>query len=223
MKAILINPISKSKIKKLDNTFKKDGLIVPVNNSFLRSQNQNDIQYYTHLNAIYGIVTNELVEYIANIIKGKRAIEIGSGNGTLGRALSIPLTDSHLQARKDIKAFYKKINTEVINYPSDVKKITALKAIKTYRPEIVVGSWITHKYNPKKDKLKGNTFGVDECRILLKEKVKQYIMLGNINSEHKIKPIIRNARISCEILKLPFCASRRLDNGDCLFIFTKKY
>ncbi|HEY3283412.1 MAG TPA: hypothetical protein VGN26_14180 [Armatimonadota bacterium] len=47
---------------------------------------------------MYQFPTRELVLWLQELIRGRRAIEIGAGNGWLGWHLGIPMTDSYQQS-----------------------------------------------------------------------------------------------------------------------------
>ncbi len=126
-------------------------------------------------NGIYQLPTVELIEWLRKIINGKKAIEIGSGNGAIGKALSIIATDSFMQERPEIRDLYKAMQQAPVKYGKNVKKYSALKAIKKFKPEIVIASWVTQIY--RSDSELGNVYGVDENKLL--KDVDMYIHIGN--------------------------------------------
>lgn len=132
---------------------------------------------------IYVLPTAELVDFLKTEIRGK-AIEIGCGHGALGRALSIPITDSYLQETPEIKMYYQLMGQPTVPYPRDVEKLNAEQAMKKYRPDTVIGAYITHKYNGKT----GNMYGVVEGKIL--SAGCKYINIGN-DKVHADKPILK--------------------------------
>lgn len=132
---------------------------------------QNDTSVFCHRHGIYQIITDELVEFVGNEIGDLRAIEIGAGNGCLGRTLGIPLTDSKIQTDAQVKKFYKDIGQPPVIYPPDVKKLDALSAVKVLKAEAAVGSWVTHKY---KSHLEDGFFGGVDEMILSKRLKKIY-------------------------------------------------
>lgn len=142
------------------------------------------VRLFLHLNGIYGLPTTELVEFLKVRIGGRHAIEIGAGTGLLGKALGIPMTDSHLQADPKMTAFYLATGQPPICYGKDVQKLDALAAIEFHKPTVVVGSWITQFSN---EIGKGSSWGIDEEQLL--RKVPCYLMYGGITS-HKDKTIL---------------------------------
>jgi len=212
-----LQKVSQAEIAELDRVFLKDGKIQPVSWEYIRKVPFRVRQNYCWRHGIYGLITNELVDFVRKHIAGKKAIEIGAGNGTLGRALGIPITDSHLQ--KELESYYLNLKQMPIAYPDDVERLTALEAIEKYQPDIVVGSWITHKYSGIQHHLGGNIFGVDEIAIM--QKVNQYILLGH-KKIHEQKPLLKWKGAKVQKLQLPFLMSRKTGKGDALYFFTRK-
>ena len=137
--------------------------------------------------------TKEVVEFLRNEIDdgdpefAPDAIEICAGSGWLGRELDIPMTDSYMQARKDIREIYKKNGCVPIEYPSDVERLDAVSAIKKYRPAFVIGSYVTRKWGLGSRK-EGNMYGVDTTWVSLN--CKRFYMIGNENV-HSGDPIMK--------------------------------
>jgi hypothetical protein len=146
-----------------------------------------ELQLFGYKNARYGIPTIELVEYIKTIIGDRSAIEIGSGHGDLGYHLGIPMTDSKIQTTLEIKAYYEALRQPLIDYPEDVEKIEALDAVKKYKPQVVVGSWLT-TYSAGPAEYGSSPAGIKEDEIL--NLVETYILVGNLDS-HADKPILK--------------------------------
>jgi hypothetical protein len=128
--------------------------------------------------ALYGLPTNELVEFIKTRIGGRTAIEIGSGNGCLGRALGIHRTDNKMQQWPDIIKRYKEGGQKTVFYPNDVKKLDYKKAIIKFKPQVIVASWVTQNDL--------NVYGMDEDWIL--DSCDMYIHVGHsdVHSRKKI-------------------------------------
>lgn len=160
-----------------------EGRLRILPHAFYKTQEVNTVLFFMHQFGIYVLPTLELIEFLRANIVGS-AIEIGCGNGAIGRALGIPVTDSKLQQEPLIAAYYKSINAPIISYPADVEKLDAEAAIQKYKPKTVVGAFITHKYNGKN----GNMYGVIEEKIIQSAK---YIHVGN-NVTHGDKPILKH-------------------------------
>lgn len=140
------------------------------------------LRLWTHFRAIYGLITVELVEFLKKLISGRRAIEIGSGNGALGRALGIPMTDNFMQTWPDVKLLYMMQGQPLITYGPDVEQMDAIKAIQHYKPEVVVASWVTQFSDGSRP---GSMYGIDEEKLL--DLVDTYMMFGSIkNHDHKV-------------------------------------
>lgn len=154
--------------------------------SFYKNISENEIKYFMHQHGIYVLPTAELIAWLKENIIGT-AIEIGAGNGAIARALNIPITDSRMQERADIKLLYSMSGQPVITYPDDVEKLPALPAIIKYKPDTVIGAFITHKYTEQAGD--GNMYGVEEELVL--SKVKRYINIGN-KGTHKNKPVLKS-------------------------------
>jgi hypothetical protein len=178
---------------------------------------QEDFRCFCNKYARYGIPTIELVEYLNNIINGRDAIEVGAGHGDLGHYLQIPMTDNKQQEHPYIKKIYDEMRQPVIKYPDDVEKIEALKAIKKYKPKVVIGSWIT-TYSPHHSVKYGSSpFGFKESAML--KLIDTFIIIGNMNI-HGDKPIRMNDHI---LVIEPWIISRASDETkNCIFVWSKK-
>jgi hypothetical protein len=70
------------------------------------------------------IPTTELISWLRYRIEGRLALEVAAGDGAIGRALGIRMTD------RDPRA-------------PDVERLDALEAVRRYDPQVVVGAWLT--------------------------------------------------------------------------------
>lgn len=182
--------IVREDISSVENQVFDGGVLKVMPSSFYKSLDENKVKLLMWKHGIYVLPTKELVDWLKeNIIGG--AIEIGAGVGTIGRALKIPTTDSRMQERPEIKMMYSLSNQPTINYPYDVEKLNAEEAIIKYKPDTVIGCFITHKYEEKIGS--GNALGVQEEFIL--ENVGRYINIGNLHT-HRDKPILKNNPIA---------------------------
>lgn len=185
MKGISLEPCD---ISPLENQVIQGGTIQPMPSSFYKALDPNIWRNFMLTYGLYTLPTTELIQWLQDNIEGT-AIEIGCGHGSIGRALSITITDSKLQesSNPEIVAYYKLMGQPRINYPKDVLKYEAIEAIKTFKPDTVIGSYITHKYSPQIGS--GNMYGVLEGKIL--QLCKKYIHIGNTET-HKDKPILKH-------------------------------
>lgn len=131
--------------------------------------------------ALYGIPTLELVEYLKPHITSN-TIEIGSGNGVLAKALNIKATDNHTQADFGVRLTYLLMAQAPVEYGKNVEKIDDVKAIEKYKPDTVIGSWLSDIVN-----MKIGIKGIDEESII---KNARYIYIGN-KKTHQKKTILK--------------------------------
>lgn len=152
----------------------EDGRIKLLPAEFYHQLDRVELRIWCHFRARYSIPTLELVQWLKDRIGDRTAIEIGSGNADLGFHLGIRCTDSYNQQTLEVKRFYHLTGQIATEPASSVEEIDAIKAIKKYRPEVVVGAWITPKYNKKTSD--GNPYGPDDFEIL--RNVDEYIHVG---------------------------------------------
>lgn len=117
--------------------FNQEGKLIIKPYAFWEKYSLDEIHNFTLTHAIYVIPTLELISFLKENILGN-AIEIGAGNGSIGRALNIPITDSRMQERPDIRLMYLATSQPVIKYPEDVEKLDAIEAIHKYKPQTVI-------------------------------------------------------------------------------------
>jgi hypothetical protein len=141
---------------------------------------------FGHRNAIYGFPTIELVDHLRDLIGGRPAIEIGAGHGVLAEALGIPATDSRQQEQPRYREIYAATGQPPIRYGHDVVELDARRAVRRYRPDVVVASWVTHRYDRRRHWAGGNEAGVDEGAII--DGCCLYVFVGN-EQVHAGKPI----------------------------------
>lgn len=143
----------------------------------------NEILVWCVRNGVYQIPTQELVEVLRDLVGGRRAIEICAGHGAVGRALGIPLTDSHMQTTPEMRAIYAAMRQPVIEPPADVEKLEALAAVRRHNPEVVIGCFVTQLGGP--DVEQSSPVGVDEEALMRHSSVRRYVMVGNAHVHGK--------------------------------------
>lgn len=161
---------------------------------------------------IYGFPTVELVERLKEIIDGRPAIEIGAGNGVLAAALGIPATDNRQQDMPKYKLMYQLMATHVtVPYGENIVEMHASRAVRHYKPEVVIGCWVTHKWDPRHPERDGNEIGIDEADVM--RNCRTFVLIGN---EH----IHRNSRIwdYKPVVEYPDYVYSRATNGSRDFI-----
>lgn len=129
----------------------EDGFLKVLDSSVLKDLNYTHLRLFCSKNGIYQLITTELVEWIKDRIDGRRAIEIGSGNGSVAKALGITATDSFMQERREIASYYKASGQAPVKYGKNVKRFDAKKAIKKLKPRVVIACWVTQIYKPDSD------------------------------------------------------------------------
>jgi hypothetical protein len=186
--------------------------------SFFKHLNHEHLVIWCHKHGIYCVPTTELIDWLTPHIIKDKTIEIGAGNGAIGRVLNIPITDScYMRNNQQVILTYTLMRQPLTKYPDDIIELDAISAINHYAPDVVIGSWITHKYNPEQHEREGNMFGVDEQIIL--DNVKKYIMIGN-ESVHKQKPILEKHHIA---FKADWLISRSMHiNSNIIYIWEKQ-
>jgi len=181
--------------------------------SFYDNIPYEDLLLWCHKNGIYCLPTQELIDWLKTQVTNE-TIEIGAGNGAIGRALHIPVTDSCLMRSPDVAMYYAMSGQPVVRYPADVIEMDAVRAVEHFRPTTVIGSWITHRYNACEHWRGGNVWGIDEGIIL--RSVKKYIMVGT-ETVHAKKPILD---LPHKTLKFPWLYSRSFEHSeDVIYIW----
>lgn len=204
-------------ISSLEKILVKDGAIQPVSFSDIADFPQEVISAFCHAYGIYQIPTTELIDFLSSEIPDSEdAIEIGAGNGCIGRALGIKMTDNKMQLWDNIKEYYKRVHQPIVKYGQDVEEIDANAAVLKYKPKIVVGCWITEKWNP--GMTSGNAWGVEEYKMF-GDGIQKYIMVGN-SKIHGHKKILSTLHV--KKYKFPWILSRSLlhENNNIIYIFT---
>lgn len=189
----------------------EQGRMRSVPASFFASTTVIDRAVFGLRHAAYGFITDELIWWLQRRIAGRKAIEIGAGNGDLARHLGIVATDSRMQERADIREYYAAMQQPVISYGPEVLKLPAKDAVRNLSPQVVVASWVTHLYDPRRHEAGGNMYGVDELDIL--SHCEEYIFIGN-TQVHATKLI---AQIPHERFEPDWLYSRA-HNGSANFI-----
>ena len=84
------------------------GIIRPLPVAEVEKFGWEKIRLFMHVYGLYTLPTVELIDYLAGIVCGKRAIEIGAGMGVIGRSLGIPITDSRMQELPEVKSILRR-------------------------------------------------------------------------------------------------------------------
>lgn len=170
-----------------------DGLIRPVPYEEIRHDSPDTLNMVMKLQGLYTFPTQELVDFLHGEIdddpnyEPHSAIEICAGKGWLGRSLGIPVTDSRLQEREEIRSAYLQQGAVPIVYPDDVECLDAVSAVKKYNPEYVIASYCTHLYGTGSLK-SGNSYGVDTRWLV--NNCRRFYHIGN-DDIHGRDPIMK--------------------------------
>lgn len=195
--------LSSERMNELNDFFFGGGNYSPPPAAELLKIPQEELAVFCNRRAIYGLPTQELIEFLKSEIGKQKAIEIGAGAGLLGCNLGIPMTDSKQQERSDVKLYYKMTGQPTITYHQEVREFDALEAVRRFKPGVVIGSWITERWI--EGKTEGNMYGVKEDKLLTM--VEKYILIGHENT-HGRKEILKHKH---RIIKEPWICSRALD------------
>lgn len=171
---------------------------------------QEEISQFCVRHGFYSLPTMELIDFLFEEMgeDKSKVLEIGAGNGVYCRELGIRGVDNFMQLNPKIKDHYKTMRQAIVPYDHEnIEKIDGLEAVKKYKPDVVIASWFTHKYNPQQHFRGGNQFGVDEAKML--KKIKKYIFIGN-EKTHAMKPLLSKSH---RTLKPEWLVSRGLDKN----------
>lgn len=184
----MITLLDINKVKDISKeVLREDGKIRLLPSKMWKKYDWPTFRGFCHVHARYGISTMEQHLFLPTIIKGRHVIEIGAGCGDLGHHLRIHMTDNKQQNWPKVKKEYELMQQPTIKYPDDVEEIDALEAVIKYKPQVVIGSWIT-TYAPHEMPYGSNPYGVQELKIL--DLVETFIIIGNIDV-HGDKPILK--------------------------------
>lgn len=207
--------IQRENVDYLDELFiNQQGLIQAVPAIVLQEIPHEHLQIWAADHAIWQIVTCEMIQWLKEEIGDQKALEICVGMGIVSRELGIIGVDSRIQE----KPYFRKIMEEKFGKdnglkttqpPKEIKKYEAIEAIRVFRPEVVIGSFVTPK-GSRADSAKGimcNQFGPDMQELFAR--VKKYIHFGNKNT-HLPNPIYEMPHTE---LSLPWLYSRAFDQS----------
>lgn len=165
---------------------------------------------------IYGIPTTELIEWLQGYCREKRCVEIGSGNADLYFHLGIKGTDSFMQVRPDIVAHMVLLGQTPTTPPEDVEKTDAENIVRKMKPDVVIGSWITERFDASRAEVGGNMYGPRTDYII--ERCGTYILIGNENIHARNKAL----RLPHKTFHFPWLVSRaREQTKNVIYVWEK--
>lgn len=144
-----------------------DGRIYPIPYSYIQNDTLDTLNLVMQALGLYTFPTLELCEWLESQIDDNpeyephSAIEICAGTGWIGRQLRIPITDIKNMENPEVqKIMFDSMSIPTI-YANDVETLEASEAVNKYKPDIVIGSYVTSKQLVDKiDKRKAMTLGV---------------------------------------------------------------
>jgi hypothetical protein len=176
-----------------------------VGHASLACFDQYTISNFCVQNGFYGLPTWELVNWLQERIDGRHAIEIAAGHGALSLGLGIRATDSKVQENENFKEMMSANRQAPVRYGSHVEQLEASAAVRHYKPEIVVASWATQKWQPGYKC--GFTEGVDFLDIVSLRFVREIILIGNAYTHGKMEMVKKTCVAEA---KFPYLVSRSL-------------
>ncbi len=189
----------------LDSIMLDNGLPKPVRWEKLKRVPNDHLKVWCLRNAVCQIPVQELIDWLRDAIGDKSAIEICAGRSCLGRPLGIPMTDSYFQVGAYAAPFYEAFQQPPIVPPNDVEKLTSNDAVKKYKPQVVVGAWVTQVGDGRDGA--SNPFGTDEEAILNTGAI--YIHIGNL-APHGKKRILQRPHLE---FAFPWLIGRGMDRS----------
>lgn len=168
---------------------------------------------FGHVRGMYVLPTAELVDWLQVAIGNEFAVEIGAGVGVLARALGIMATDSHMQSMPAIAEIYRRTGQPTIAYGANVERIDADTVAREVKPDVILGAWITHRYNPEDHAAGGNMLGPDFDVLLAN--CRRLILICNTRT-HAAHPLLRQPH---ERITPPWLYSRAMGGEDFIGIW----
>lgn len=194
--------------------------IHPVPYADIKDAGKENIAMVLHQLGLYTFPTKEVTDWFKNEVDDDPdlypdAIEICAGTGWIGRTLGIPITDSKMQEREDIRRLYLLQGQPPITYPDDIEQLDAIAAIKKYQPEYVIGSYVTHKWDRHSRKV-GNMYGVDTVWVV--NHCHKYFHIGNLHT-HQYDPIMQRPH---KAYSFPWLITRGNSDLARIFVWEQK-
>ena len=162
-----------------------------------------ELRAWGNLRGRYSYPTTELISWLKEQIGGRTALEIGAGNGDLGYHLGIPMTDSYQQVKDPETIEYARMyGFQLTTPPKDVIMEDGETAVRHHKPQVVVASYVTQKYDPREHSAGGNYKGVRYEYVI--ERCQTFILIGN----ELVHSMYRALRLPHETFSFPWLVSR---------------
>ncbi len=179
------------------------------------AERRETLQSFAVVTARYVIPTLELIEWLRNEIGERSALEICAGQGDLGHHLGIRMVDDYQQTKPMLADYYRLLGQAPTSPPPDVREMDAVKAVRKFKPDVVVGGFVTHRFFA--GMAGGNQYGPIEEEII--EACSTYIMIGNERT-HADKPILK---LPHRTYKFPWLVTRaRFPEANAIFVWSKQ-
>lgn len=187
--------------------------IVPAN-EILKLGDHNRQVLMSQL-GLYVWPTVELYNFFNKNIDSKTSVlELGAGNGVLGKTLGWNSTDNFSQsnqfnARNENERQYNEIalmnlrscNIAPVNYGDNVINIDAYDAVRKYKANTVLGLYLTD--------VTQNEFTINLVDALMGENTETFYLVGNMDTHYKKSPIFE---LKHEIIELEGLVVRHRQN-----------
>lgn len=187
----------------------ENGRVKLLPSAFYRQLPHDHIRIWCVQRARYTLPTLELVEWLRDRIGERNAIEVGAGMGDLGYHIPLIMTDSGIQRDPKVRAHYLTMQQAPTSPPPDVYEADAKRAIRKFRPEVVVAAWLTRKFILGRDmpgRAQAFQYGAREEEIVA---AATYIHIGNLE-QHDEKSILA---LPHEEVFAPWLVSRAKDQS----------
>lgn len=217
----VLDPVDPVVLADLDRLMiDEEGRIKPVAFKEINRFSQNDISAFCVRHGLYQLPTIELIKWLKEEMGDpSHAIEVGAGNGCIGRALGIKMYDNMHQDSDLMQEYYATMNQPTVKYGGDVIKMNGNKAVNCFRPKVVISCWVTQKFlqgdSERKPPTNSSMYGVNELDYI--GKLEKYIHVGNENVHHD-KRLLR--KVWYREYKFPWLVSRSLDRDkNVIYLF----
>lgn len=188
------------------------GLYTAVHSAAFQRVPTADLQLWGSAHAVFQFVTIELLDWLKTEIGEAKALEICAGNGVISRSLGIVGVDNRIQQKayfqRNAIDFYGELHPDNFTAPPrEIKNYNANDAVRIFRPEVVVGAFVTPKVTRADNArgIMGNGYGPDMFEMF--KRLKKYIHFGNRRT-HLPNPIYDLPHLE---LEYPWLVTRCVD------------
>ncbi|MGL5923740.1 hypothetical protein [Chroococcidiopsis sp.] len=145
-----LSPEKQSEIvKAIDQQLLREGRILLHPYKFYAQFDNLELRMWMQFRGRYQLPTIELIDWLREKIGDRFAIEVAAGNADLGYHLGIHQTDSWIQMHPLMQGYMYARDAKATAPKLDVEKLETVEAIKKYKPQIAIASWLTQKKKRK--------------------------------------------------------------------------